>query len=250
VTTATEVTIEVATVDFRRALTAVVPHAEKNKTGDNGVMHRFRLCIDASEVYLLATNGQTTGLAAVPIQSDDRSVRFEPDDGPFWVDLLPRHSALILQHFPISTGSGSDMDEMLELKATTKEFRVQDVGGLWAGDSVLFKQADPTTDYPDLIGPLSRALAERGSTPAPKPLVASAQLLKLFQGAGDAYGEPIELYSTGTNSSRGFVVACGTQFVGTVESRHQDDDGMRRRDAAHMRWLERFPAATLTAVSG
>lgn len=248
-TTEADATIQVATIDMRKALQAVAPHAEKNKTGDNAVEHRVRLSFDASEVYVMATNGHTTGLAVVPIQDDSRSVRFAVDDGPFWVDLSPRHVKLILQFFTESTGSGTDMNEMLELKATTTSLTIRDVGGLWAGEGVTLEQLEFDTDFPNIIGMLTPALAEAGSTPAGKYLVTPASLLKLFAGAGKAYAEPLVIKPTGTDSSRGFLVEVGSRFVGTVESRHLDDDGLKNRDKAHMRWLDRFPAKKLTAVS-
>lgn len=249
-TTEAEATIQVATIDLRRAFQAVAPHAEKNKTGDNAVEHRIRMCFADGEVYVMATNGATVGLAVVPIHEDSRAERFAPDDGSFWVDLTPRHLKLMLQHFSLSTGSGADMDEMLEWRVTTGEVTVKDVGGLWTGESVTFQQVDADSSYPDIIGALAPALAMRSSAPSSKPLVAAGSLIRLFQAASDAYDSPVEFYSTGSESARGFVVQVGSRFVGTVESRHLDDDGMKRRQSAYTKWLERFPAPQLKAVSG
>lgn len=249
-TTEVEATIQVATVDLRKALQAVKPHAERNKTGDNAVEHRIRLSFDASEVYVMATNGQTIGLAVVPIQDDSRAERFAADDGAFWIDLSPRHVRLILQFFEISTGSGSDMEEMLELHATTAQLTIRDIGGLWAGEGITLEQVEFDTDFPNLIKMLAPALAEAGNpSSAGKHLVVSGQLLRLFEAASKAYG-PLVIKPTGTDASRGFIVQAGDRFVGVVSSKHLDEDGMKNRDKAHMRWLERFPAPVLTAVSG
>lgn len=249
-TTEIDVTIQVATIDLRSALESVKPHAEKNKTGDNAVEHRIRLCFDASEVYCMATNGSTLGLALSPIQDDNRATRFAPDDGPFWVDISPRQVALILQQFTTGSGSGAEMNEMLELTATTKTLTISDVGGFWKGEKVTYPQLDFDTSYPDIIGMLAPALAE-ANNPAgrDKNLVASADLLKLFAAAEHAYGQPPVFKPTGTDASRGFLVQVSDRFVGTVRSSHLDGDGMKKRDAAHVKWLERFPAQKLTAVS-
>jgi hypothetical protein len=247
-TTTTDATIEVATVDLRHALQAVTPHAEKNKTGDNAVDHRVRLVFAAEELYVLATNGTTTGCAAVPIDADSRDERFAADDGAFLVDITPRQARLVVSHFAVGRGSGDEMDEMLELNATTKALTITDSGGLFEGESVEFPTLDTASNYPDVPAILGRALAGVGATQVGKPLVADGTVLSLFRQASDAYGQPLEHLATGTEDSRGFVIACGAWFRGTVESRHNDDDWQKQRESSHRSWLGRFPAAKLAAV--
>lgn len=247
-TTTAEATIEVPTIHLRRALQAVIPHAEKNKTGDNSVEHRVRLSFAASELFVLATNGTTSGAAAVPIEEDNRKERFAADDGAFIVDVTPRQAGLIVSQFAVGRGSGDEMDEMIRLKATTKLLTLTDSGGMFEGEAVEFPILDTASNYPDVPGMLGRALAGVGATPVGKPLVVDADVLKLFKAAGDAYGKPLEHLATGTEDSRGFVIACGPWFRGTVESRHNDDDWQKAREASHRAWLGRFPAKKLAAV--
>lgn len=249
-TTTAEATIEVATPDLRKALTAVLPLAEKNSSGDNGVEHRIRLSFAASELYVLATNGMASGAAAVGIDKDDRKERFAADDGAFLVDITPRQARMILRQFKAVRGpeAAGEMEEVLCLHATTSTLNVSDAGGLFVGEAVEFPTLDPASSYPDLPAIIGRGLASVGSTQIGKPLVVDGTVLALFKPASAAYDKPLDIRSTGDPDSPGFLVACGPWFVGLVASRHGNDDLKQTRESAHRAWLGRFPAAKLAAV--
>lgn len=250
-------TVRVATIDLRRALDAVVQHAEKNITGDNAVEHRVRLSFDRDHVVCMATNSSTTALARVPIiaDSDSRKMRFAADDGAFQVDITPRHVALILQHFKVA-GTGEPRQEELELAAHASDggaagsISVEDVGGLFAGESVEFQCLEFATGFPAVMDIVGRAVAGIGTTPIGKPLVADGWLLSRFRRASDMYDQPLDVRATGTPESRGFVVLCGRHFVGTVESRHSDDDWQKRREQAMREWLEFLPKPKRLEAAG
>jgi hypothetical protein len=249
-TTATEATIEVPTGDLRKALAAVLPLAEKNSSGDNGVEHRIRLAIAESELYVMATNGLVSGAAAVPIDADSREVPLADDDGAFRIDITPRQVTMILRQFKAVRGpeAAGEMNETIELHATLNTLHVQDVGGLFVGEALEFPILEASTTFPDLPGLLGRGLASVGASPVGKPLVVDGAVLALFKPASTAYGKPLDIRSTGDPESPGFVVACGPWFVGLVSSRHGNDDLKAPRESAHRSWLGRFPAAKLAAV--
>ncbi len=248
--TVTEATIEVATPDLRKALTAVLPLAEKNSSGDNGVEHRIRLAFAASELYVMAANGIVSGAAAVPIDSDSRDERFAADDGQFLVDISPRQARLFLRQFKAVRGpeAAGEMDEQIELYATTEKLRLTDSGGLFVGEALEFPTLGVASDFPDLPAILGRGLGSVGSTQVGKPLVVDGAVLALFKPASAAYEKPLDIRSTGDPDSPGFLVACGPRFVGLVASRHGNDDLKATRESAHRAWLGRFPAAKLAAV--
>jgi hypothetical protein len=248
--TVTEATIEVATPDLRKALTAVLPLAEKNSSGDNGVEHRIRLSFAAEELYVLATNGMVSGCAAIGIDADSRDERFAADDGAFTVDITPRQARMILRQFKAVRGpeAAGEMDEAIELYATTEKLRCTDTGGLFVGESLEFPILDTATSFPDLPAIIGRGLASVGATQVGKPLVVDGAVLALFKPASAAYDKPLDIRSTGDPDSPGFLVACGPWFVGLVASRHGNDDLKATRESAHRAWLGRFPAAKLAAV--
>lgn len=249
-TTTAEAKIEVGTADLRKALQAVLPHAEKNSSGDNGVEHRVRLSFGASEMLVMATNGLTTGVATVKIDADSRAERFAADDGAFVVDITPRQATMILRQFKVTRGpeAAGEMDEAIELHASDGHLKLSDVGGLFVGEAVEFPTLGIDSAYPDLQAMVGRALAGVGATQVGKPLVVDGRLLKLFAAASNVYDRPLDARASGDPDSPSWVIGCGPVFVGVVSSRHAEGDIKRTREAAHRAWLERLPAPKLATA--
>ncbi|GAB6897697.1 hypothetical protein [Kineosporia succinea] len=245
-TVTTKATVRVSTADLRDALNAVIPLAKKTSTGDDEIEHRVRLIFAASWLLICATNGQATGLAKVSIVEDSRGVLgvLEPDDGPMIVDLRPRRVKLILQQFkPRATDPTVDQAIQFSIDTTAKTLQATDVGGFWSdGESVVFPIEEAVDAFPDIVSLTGRALNGIGTSQVGKPLVTDSTLLSLFRPAGKAYGHPLQVESTGNADSRGFVVSCGARFLGTVESRHQDDDSLKSRDKWRNSWRDLLPA--------
>lgn len=248
--------VKVSTEDLRQALQAVYPHRNKVKTGDAQAQHRVRLVFAAGWLFIMACNSSTSGLAKVKLLQDTRDPLnagvLSPDDGPMIVDLQPRRVPLILQQFQPNKAE-SAMDQLVEfdinLDPADPFVDMTDVGGLYSeGESVRYPIEQPHESFPDVIGLVGKALERVGESTTGKDLVSDAELLSLFKAAGDAYDAPVQIQATGSAESRGFVVAVGSSFVGTIESRHHDDDGMKRRDRARMDWLALIPSTKLKAV--
>lgn len=89
----TECTLTVGIADLQRAITSVVPHAEKQKQGDEqALLCRVRLCAGKDDLLVSASDGRTAAAAWVRITADDRTERFKKADGPFVVDLYPKQA--------------------------------------------------------------------------------------------------------------------------------------------------------------
>jgi hypothetical protein len=242
--TSTEVTLELSLPEFRKAVAAVTPHAEPTKTGDEiNHMSRVRLTAAKSELLLAAGNSITTALAAVPIEEDSRAERFAADDGVFDVDVTPGFLRGVLQAFKVAGDSADGQDQFAQLTFTTDSITITDVSGLFPGRTWTEPVLPRSTQFPGIVGILSEALAQVGTSQVAKPLITSHPALGLFRSAGEAYRRPLSFEGTGPAEARGFVVLCGSQFIGSVSSRHNDDDSLARRDAERHRHLVRLGLA-------
>lgn len=243
-TTSTEVTIEVSLPEFRKAVSAVTPHAEPTKTGDEiSHMSRVRLTAAKNELLLAAGNSITTVLAAVPIEEDSRAERFAADDGVFDVDVTPGFLRTVLQAFKAAGDAASGEDQFAQLVFTVDKMTVTDVSGLFPGRTMTEPLLPRSEQFPGIVGALAEALAGVGTSTVAKPLVTNGAALGLFRSAAIAYNRPLQFEGTGSAESRGFVVLCGSQFVGAVSSRHNDDNSLAARDAERHKHLVRLGLA-------
>lgn len=249
-TVTTQADIQVATPDLRNALRAVLPHTNPVITGDDEAEHRIRLVFGETWMFALASNGATSALAKVRIVKDSRTMALAKDDGPLIVDLQPRRAKLVLQQFKAKEAD-PNVGQLVEFGVDVGEgvIDLTDIGGLWSsGESIRYPIDEPDARFPDIISVTSRALAGVGTTTQGKQLVTDSRLLSYFKVAGQVYEAPLQIEGTGTTESRGFVVSCGAHFLGTVESRHNDDDSLKKRDAARLAWLELLPARKLVSA--
>lgn len=240
-----ECTLEVPLAPLRQALSSVVVHAEPTKTGDEvSDMSRVRLTAAASELYVLAANDSgTAALAAVPIETDSRAERFAADDGEFSVDITPGAARLLLRDFRAGKPGVEADQDMVKLLIGETRITVSDASGLLKdsfGLEVSQQLLQFSTDYPDVHDILRQALARAGEAQAAKPLVTQGKLWALFRHAAVAYGRPLRVEGVGSSEQRGFVVMCGTAFIGAVTSRHNDDDSLAKAQAERRAHLERL----------
>jgi hypothetical protein len=242
-TVTTKATVKVRTPDLRAALASVYPHRKRTKKDDDIALHRIRLTLANGKMYAAATQGTTTALAKMSYVEggDTRGNLWEPDDGPLIVDLQPRQVLLINQAFSAEADGDAEGAELLTAITvdTFDEVELENNGGLnSAGERLVFPYAEPHELFPDVIELTGRALAEAaGESERAKTLKQDGKLIGLFQAAGDQYGAPLRWRSTGTSeAARGFVVECGSAFVGTISST-QDDEGVRRDSKFTTDWL-------------
>jgi hypothetical protein len=154
---------------------------------------------------------------------------------------------LLLQAFK-SKQNDSDIDQLIEfdvhLDVDDQYIDATDIGGMFAGQSLRYPLESPAEAFPDVLGILGAALAAASGVAAKeKKLVQDGAILALFTAASKAYQAPLAIEPVGTGESRGFLVSCGPHFIGTVTSRHGDDDnGVKKRDRERMQWMELLPA--------
>lgn len=250
-TVATEVTIRVGIADLQRAITSVVAHAEKPKQGaDQPLLCRVRLIADRTELLVVASDGKTSALAAVHIAEDDRKVRFEHYDGPFIVDLFPKQARQIADFLTPNKVDG-EMQGDARLHLTLDAITITDVSGKWVDTSATVPtiEQEPTAElpgtghfgFPPLQSILAKAFAETSGTH--KPLVPEPGMLSRFEIAAKEYGREPVFEPIGDAQRRGWLVWVGSKFVGTLESRHGDDDSLKRREAFRRRHLVRLGLA-------
>lgn len=244
--------VQVDTRDLRNALRAVVPHAEPNRTGDLEDEHRVRLVLDKQHVNVLASNGSTAAMAIASIEEDTRRERFAVDDGPLIVDVTPRQIRLILQQFKAKKNDPEGVEQIAALRVLGggEGLEVADVSGLFAGESIRFPAVGISEKFPDVVGIITKALANASASPSPKPLTADGATVALFKAASTVYEQPLSIEPVGSPDSRGFLVSCGESFLGVISSRHQDDDSLQRRDGWRQGWIRRLGLATPLASAG
>jgi len=247
-------TIEVKLLPLRQALQAVQPHRSKVKTGDDEAMYRVRLVFSAGWLFVMATNGSTSALAKAGLFTDSRGAlgKLDPDDGPIVVDLTPAQVPLILAKFKPNQAESAAQQLIvftIDLDPADPFIKLTDTGGLWSNGWAEEYPIDPPAEaFPDVIRIAGDALQRSAESNQPKDLVTDPKLLALFKAAGTAYDAPVRIRATGTPDSRGFIVTCGSDFVGTIESKHGDDGGTKNRDAALLDWLNLIRPANLKAV--
>jgi hypothetical protein len=255
--TTTKASLKVGTTEFRQALKSVHAHHRKAKKADAVAQHRVRLTLANGWLFVSACNEQSTALAKLKTIDDTRGNLWEPEDGPLLVDLQPRHIPLICA-WVSSKAVASDIDQLIQLNVDmrpekeTGEIEFEDIGGLFSsGERVTYQFADPHEAFPDVISICDRALAEvSGQSERAKPFVQNGDVLKLFAMASTQYDTDLRIRATGSpDVASGFVVQCGSGFIGTVESRHHGDDGLKTRDKIDHEWRRVLGGGKLSSVA-
>ena len=246
-----ECKLKVSLREFRAAVAAVVPHAERTKTGDEiSQLARVRVTAGKGELLLAATNTSTTARAAVTIDEDSRDELFSADDGIFSVDLPPVRLKKTVGAFEIGRPAADQDDAWAEITLTPGMLTIHDGNGLLPGAESSIPTLDLSDQFPDVAGVLQRAAASANASPQVKPLIAAKGPLALFNHAYTAYKRPLVFKATGTAGSRGWVVACGGKFVGVLSSEDPGGDSLGRMDAEWHEHLSRLglDKPALTAV--
>jgi hypothetical protein len=247
-TTTTECTLRVGIGDLARAMTAVYGFADKSKPGDEQPMTvRIRLIAGRDHLQVCATDGRSAAMAWVEVLSDSRGKRFDADDGPFVVDLRPRHARAIANAITPNRVDGEDVGDA-SLAITVDTVTVTDVSGKYPETShtvpVIEQEATMTlagTDhlgYPDLTKTLASGMVAAAGTH--KPFRPTPGILGRFEVAAREYG-PLIFEPCGTAEALAWIVwARDGGFVAQIETRHQDDSERRRELSRRMLHLERL----------
>jgi len=256
-TTTTDCTLRVGIGDLARAITAVYPHAEKSKPGDEQPMTvRVRLVAGKDHLQVCATDGRTAAAAWVEVLSDSRAKRFAADDGPLVVDLRPTHARAIAGAITPNRVDGEDHGDA-SLTLTVDTVTITDVSGKYPDTShtvpVIEQEATMTLEgtdhlgYPDVVRMLATAMREAAHVH--KPMRPPLGCLARFEIAAREFG-PLVFDPVGPPEALAWAVwARDGRFVGQLEARHQDDTERRREQSQRMRHLERLGLMTPSEVA-
>lgn len=249
-------TIDLPTSAARDAFKAALPLVQKLKTDDYAAERRIRLVFGDAAVpsvddgdkapqpgwlFVLASNGEATGVAKARIVEDSRDLALPHDDGPMIVDLAPDWVRIILQTFKDKPKEGAN--QVMRLTLTADTLTVADVGGMLAdGAKLAIPVSEPDERFPDALGIVGQAHQRvQGKSQPAKPLITDAGVLKAFKAAGDVYG-PLRLRGTGSADTGGWTVQAGAHFIGTLSTRPHDDDSLKRNDRIDRDWLGLLPS--------
>lgn len=245
--TITECTLRVRIDDLARAIAAVAKHAEPQKVGtEQSVMTRVRLTAGAGRITVAATDARSMALAYVPILHDSRGKHYDPDDGPFVVDLFPRHARAIGSAVTPITKDGEQIGEA-DLTLGVNLVTVADVSGKYpdTAHSVrpIEQEATMTIEgteehgYPDVEEDIRVAL--RNAAGIAKPFMPPARVLGRFDAAAAIFDSRMVYEPVGDADNRTWLVWARTApFLGLLWHTNEDDAEKRRRASqrvAHMR---------------
>lgn len=246
VTTECELTVGIA--DLQHAIAAVAPHADKAKQGDEQpVTCRIRLTAGKDHLAVSATDTRTSAVAWVVILADSRKDAFKPEDGPFVVDLLPKHARALAESQTPRKLEGDDLGECTLILALD-EVTITDRSGKYPGVShtvVPLEQEGagtlPGTEelrYPPVERLVGQAFGRAYGTH--KVLLPPTGMLSRFEIAAREYGDPLVIEPVGDAEDTGWLVWCGTRFAGQLLARPEADADTRRRNSRRLQYLRRL----------
>lgn len=221
--------VTVGTLDMRRALIAVGPHADPDK--DFPQLHRVRVDV-AGEVTVSATNRYTVGLALVPVVDSDGEVDA--------FDLSPSDVSEILTVFPCRSKDDEAFDATLRFEVTSEHVTVTDISGLFPGKALVLPRYATEENFPRLEQVIAAKLTAKlsGRAEAADRLITSGQLLGLFGKAVKAYGQPLVIDPGGEAGA--MLLTCGEAFVGLLMPQRPDESTTAQITGWHAAWLQRF----------
>lgn len=247
--TITECTLRVRIADLQRAIAAVTKHADAQKQGaEQSLLCRVRLTAGRGHLTVGATDGRTMALAWVPILHDSRPKHYEDDDGPFVVDLYPRHARAVGNALTPITKDGEllgDADLSLGVDLVT----IDDVSGKYPDTShsvpPIEQEATMTLDateehgYPDIEVDLRAAF--RNAAGIFKPCLPPVKALTRFESAGAIYDARLVYEPVGDADNRTWLAwARDVPFAGLFWHTNEDDAEKRRRAAQRLAHLRRI----------
>ncbi len=208
--------IDVNTLDFRRALQSVIPHAstDANTPSICGV----NFTATTSNVFLTATNRYTLGHAIASLWEAKR-LTGDPNDDSF---MLTTDTAKELLALFKSGGKQDDEEigEALRITVDEEHIRFLDVGGLFPGKLLQIPRQE-TEPFP--VKWAARLMsAIEAEVVVPDRLATQGKYLRLFSSAGAAYGEPLLIEPTGDVGQ--ILISCGESFLGLLMPVRSSDE--------------------------
>ena len=229
-------TVVVGTHDLRAALTAVVPHAEKNP--DFETFRRVRLEIGPENITVAATDRISAGLAIVSVWETEDSTSSDTI-----LDITPEQVDKILRIFKAPKDKGDEPSAILRLEVGDNYFTVTDVSGLPGIDGQSMTQPRTATDdsYPDIPHLISRS--RHGELRWVEQFAANGDRLSAFRIAGAVYQQPVVIEARTTTQALSITV--GESFVGVLMPVVIGEDRDVEMKEWNEAWHRRLPDPTL-----
>lgn len=226
-------TIDVETSDFRAALQAVTPHAEKE--AEIVSIHRVHFAVTPHMLYVSATNRHSVGCAIANIfEVDGLTGSYEDDQ----FDLTPALIKEVLLLFKGKANSNGDIGDALRIEVKEEELIFTDMSGLFPGKKYAIPRIKIDAPFPNIPRLIRQTISGERKT-APR-LAAAGMLLGLFVTATKVYGDTLIIEPTGARSA--LLVSCGESFIGLLMPRDIGDDTEEASQAKQWRdgWYDRL----------
>ncbi|WP_104116954.1 hypothetical protein [Arthrobacter sp. B1805] len=226
--------LDVNTLDLRKALQSVLPHAADDVPAIAGVS----ITATVDNLYLTATNRYTIGHAIASVW-DARRLTGNPADDTFFISIETAKEILALFK---SSGKKSDdevgVGEAMRITVDDENLRFLDVAGLFPGKLLQIPREESEPFPVKWASVFLNSL--RANKVLPERLATSGKYLRLFSSAAAAYGEPLVIEPTEGSS---ILISCGESFLGLLMPVRASDETevYRQIEAWRMGWAHRLP---------
>jgi len=239
----------VQTADLRNALTAVQEHRSQDPEAP-AVLHRVRLLIDPTtqNVYVMATDRYSAGLAVVSIWSND----YAGDDEQTPVDLGPHDIEKVLAVFRPEKDHGDDLMRIRTVQvASGLQMTITDESGLFPDADMELKLPllPPADNFPDVRRLMAASIgnADLITGTVAEPTVMRPVLVQRMVKAARTYGAPLS-WSPTSEARTALLAEVGESFVGLLMPIKPDDSSQALASAARLAWSARLPEPLSTPV--
>lgn len=230
---AVSMTIDVETSDFRQALQAVAPHAEKE--ADIVSIHRVHFSVTPHMLYISATNRHSVACAIANVY-EVAGLTGSYEDDQF--DLTPDLIKEVLMLFKGKANPNGEIGEALRIEVKDEEIIFTDISGLFPGKKYAIPRIKIDAPFPNIPRLIRQTII--GDRKAAPRLAAAGILLGLFVTATKVYGDALIIEPTGTRSA--LLVSCGESFIGLLMPRDIGEDTEEASQAKQWRdgWFNRL----------
>lgn len=221
-------TVTVGTNDLRHALVSVSRHA--SAIPEITSIHRVRLEITRTHVYVVATDRFSAALARVSVIAPAA-----PNAGR--IDLTPENVKEIIAVFKPSKEKDDEPEWLTQIETDDTHVILTDVSGMIDGKSIAFVRTPVDDGFPSIDISISRALA--GEPVWLENVHVDGSRIALFESASRQYNKPLTIESRSGTS--GLVISCGSSFLGLCMPNRTDEEIDAATKAAWQSWRETLP---------
>lgn len=225
--------IDVETSDFRAALQAVTPHAEKE--AEIVSIHRVNFSVTRHLLYVSATNRYSVGCAIANVfETEGLTGSYEDDQ----FDLTPELIKEVLMLFKSKANPHGEIGAAMRIEVKEEEIIFTDISGLFPGKKYAIPRVKIDAPFPNIPRLIRQTIVGERKT-APR-LAAAGMLLGLFVTATKVYGSSLIIEPSGSRSA--LLISCGESFIGLLMPRDIGDDTEEAQAAKEARegWYNRL----------